>query len=117
MVKTMAHKSALLLLPTLSPTLDIVISLGLDLLINFFEELRILDVTLIIFFKAALDFSKIVLNPNKLVNVKCAKPIDQRPAFLYNFAMHILEWAEGWVDGGMGGWRDGWMGGFKSWFH
>jgi hypothetical protein len=55
MVKTMAHKSALLLLlPTLSPTLDIIISLCLDLLINFFEELHILDVTLIIFFKALL---------------------------------------------------------------
>ncbi len=48
--------------PTLSPTLDIVLSLGLDLLINFFEELRILDVKLIIFFKTALDFSKIVFN-------------------------------------------------------
>jgi hypothetical protein len=88
----MAHKCALLLLlPTLSPSLDIVISLGLDLLINFFEELRIMNVTRIISFKTAFDFSKIVFNPRDLINVKCAKSIDQRRAFLYNFAMHILE--------------------------
>jgi hypothetical protein len=87
----MTHKFALLLLPTLSPSLDIIISLCLDLFINFFEELHILNVTLIIFFKTALDFFKILFNPRDLINVKCAKSIDQQRAFLYNFAMHILE--------------------------
>ena len=57
-----SKKCALLLLPTLSRSLDIIISLCLDLLINFFEELDILNVTLIIFFKTALDFFKIMFN-------------------------------------------------------
>jgi len=76
----MAHKCDLLLLPTLSPSLDIIISLCLDLLINFFEELHILNVTIIIFFKTALDFSKILFNPRDLINVNHTKSIDQRCA-------------------------------------
>ena len=55
MVKSMAHKSAVLLLrPTLSPTLDNALRPSLGLLIYSFEEVHILDVTIIIFFKTAL---------------------------------------------------------------
>ena len=38
--QTITLNRSLLLLPTLGPTLDIIINLCLDLLINFFEELE-----------------------------------------------------------------------------
>ena len=63
-----------------NPSVDIVINLCLDLFINFFEELRIMNVTLIIFLKTTLDFSKILFNPRDFINIKSAKSIDQRRA-------------------------------------
>jgi len=93
---------SLLLLPTLGPTLgstlDIIINLCLALLINFFEELDVLIVTVIIFFESALDFFKFLFNVRDLKNTKRAKPIDDCRAFLHNFLMHILEFGKSkWI--------------------
>ena len=54
MRKRAASSSTLLLLPTLGATLDISIALCLALLIRFFEELDVLNVTVIIFFESAI---------------------------------------------------------------
>ena len=47
--QTIALNRSLLLLPTLGSTLDIIINLCLDLLINFFEELHVLIVVFALF--------------------------------------------------------------------
>ena len=88
---------SLLLLPTLGATLDISIALCLALLIRFFEELDVLNVTVIIFFESALDFFKFVFNIRDLKDIKRAKPIDDWRAFLHNFLMHILEFSTSFV--------------------
>jgi hypothetical protein len=77
--QTITLNRSLLLLSTLGPTLgalgstlEIIIYLCLALLINFFEELDVLIVTVIIFFESALDFFKFVFNVRDLKNIKRA---------------------------------------------